>query len=137
MSEEYMEIARRTFRVFNRTFAEGSADLYELLDPEVEWVPMSSLLDGTRYHGHDGVRQWIEEMKREWAELEARPEEIRDLGDDRVLALGSWRARGRRADVVLEIPLAARLGQYRKGKLVLLRTFPDRKDALEAAGLRE
>jgi hypothetical protein len=73
----------------------------------------------------------------EWAELEARPEEIRDLGDDRVLALGSWRARGRRADVVLEIPQAARLGQYRKGKLVLLRTFPDRKDALEAAGLRE
>src|SRR5688500_3668608 len=95
MSQENVELARRAFEAFNRTFNEGTPDLYELLDPEIEWVPMSALLDGTRYHGHDGVREWMEDMKRDWTTYETKPEHFRDLGDDRVLALGTWHARGR------------------------------------------
>ena len=56
MSQENVEIARRSFEAFNRTFKERTPDLYETLDPEVEWVPMSALLMRTSYHGHDGVR---------------------------------------------------------------------------------
>ena len=48
MSQENVEVARQIFEAFNRTFAEGTPDLYELLDPEVEWVPVSTLLEGTR-----------------------------------------------------------------------------------------
>jgi ketosteroid isomerase-like protein len=95
MSQENVEIARRSFEAFNRTFNEGTPDLYEMLDPEVEWVPMSALLEGTAYHGHDGVRRWLEDMKRDWTTYEIRPERYLDLGDDRVLTLGAWRARGR------------------------------------------
>jgi ketosteroid isomerase-like protein len=105
MSEENVETARRVIEAFNRAFAEGSPGLYELLellDPEVEWVPMSALLDGTRYHGHDGVRQWMEEMKRDWTSYEVRPERFIDVGDDRVLALGTWRAEGRGGGVLLD-----------------------------------
>jgi ketosteroid isomerase-like protein len=83
------------------------------------------------------VRQWIEELKRDWAAFETRPEEFRDLGDDRVLALGSWRARGRGGEVLLDIPQAAWLLHYRKGKVVRMQTFTERTKALEAAGLRE
>jgi hypothetical protein len=36
-----------------------------------------------------------------------------------------------------DIPQAAWLVQYRKGKVVRLQTFTDRKEALEAAGLSE
>jgi hypothetical protein len=50
MSEENVDIARRRFEAFNRTFNEGTSDLYEMLDPEVEWVPMSALVEGTTYH---------------------------------------------------------------------------------------
>ncbi len=99
MSEENVENARRFFEAFNRTYAEGTPDLYELLDPEVEWVPMSAGLEGTRDHGPDGVRQWLENMKRDWSSFETRPERFLDLGDNRVLALGIWRARGRVGDV--------------------------------------
>ena len=84
-----------------------------------------------------GCGEWIEDMKRDWEEFEARPEDFRDLGDDRVLALGSWRARGRGGDVPLDFPQAAWLGQYREGKLVRMQTFTARKEALEAAGLSE
>jgi hypothetical protein len=48
MSQKTIEIARRSFEAFNRTFSEGTPDLYELLDPNVEWVPMSALLEGNR-----------------------------------------------------------------------------------------
>jgi ketosteroid isomerase-like protein len=137
MSQENVETARRDFEAFNRTFAEGAPDFFERLDPDIEWIPVNALLEGTTYHGHQGVRQWIEDVKRDWAEFEAKPEHFLDLGDDRVLALGTWRARGRGGDVMLDIPQAAWLGQYRERKLIRMQTFTERSKALEAAGLRE
>jgi ketosteroid isomerase-like protein len=88
MSQENVGIAHRLFEAFNRTYAEGT-DLYELLDPEVEWIPMSAGLEVTSHHGHGEVRQWVEEMKRDWSSFETKPERYLDLGDNRVLALGS------------------------------------------------
>jgi ketosteroid isomerase-like protein len=137
MSQETVELARRGFEAFNRTYAEGTPDLFETLDPEVEWVPMSALLEGTGNHGHDGVRQWFEEMRRDWTSYETKPEDFLDVGDDRVLVLGSWRARGRRGEVMLDIPQAAWLLGFRKGKIVRVQTFTERKKALKVAGLSE
>ena len=137
MSQENVELARRLFEEFNRTFTEETGDLHALMDPDVELVPVNALLEGTTYHGHDGVRQWIDDLKRDWAEFEARPEEFLDLGDDRVLALGLWRAKGREGGVPLDIPQAAWLGQFREGRLVRLQSFTERKKALEAVGLSE
>jgi ketosteroid isomerase-like protein len=137
MSKEGVELVRRAFDAFNRAFGEGAADLYELIDPEVEWIPMSALLEGTSYQGHDGVRQWMEEMKRDWTSYETRPESFLDLGDDRVLALGTWRAQGRGGDVLLDFPQAAWLVQVRRDRIAMVRTFTDRSKALQAAGLSE
>jgi ketosteroid isomerase-like protein len=137
MPQENVDVARRAFEAFNRTYAEGTPDLYEFLDPNVEWVPMSALLIRTRYHGHDGVREWMEESKRDWTAFEVRPERFLDVGGDRVLAIGSWRAQGRKGGVPLDIPQASWLTQWRNGRAVLLQTFTDRNAALEAAGLQE
>ena len=104
MSQENVELARRTFEAFNRTYTEGTDDLYALLDPDIEWIPVTGILEGRSYHGHEGVRQWIEDMKRDWEAFEPRPVDFRDLGDDRVLALGSWHARGRGGNVPLDQP---------------------------------
>jgi len=30
-------------------------------------------------HGHDGVREWMEEMKRDWTTFEVRPERYLEL----------------------------------------------------------
>ena len=137
MSQESVELARRTFEAFNRTYAEGTDDLYALLDPDIEWIPVTGILEGRSYHGHEGVRQWIEDMKRDWEAFEPRPEDFRDLGDDRVLALGSWHARGRGGNVPLDFPQAAWLARYREGRLVRMQSFTERKKALVAAGLSE
>ena len=111
-----MESARRLFEAFTRTFTEGTGDLYALLDPDVELIPIAALLEGTTYHGHDGVRQWVEDVKRDWAEFEARPTDFQDLGDDRVLTLGSWRARGHGRRRAARVPASGLAGPVSEGK---------------------
>jgi ketosteroid isomerase-like protein len=137
MSRENVELVRRAFEAFQRTYMEGTRDLYELLDPDVDWIPFMAILEGTTYHGHEGIRQWIDDVKRDWAAFEARPEQFRDVGNDQVLVLGAWRARGRRGDVVLDLPQAAWLVQVSEGKVLRMQTFTERKKALKAAGLSE
>jgi ketosteroid isomerase-like protein len=133
---ENEETARRALAAFNRTFADGTPDLYELLDPDVEWMPITAALEGTSYQGENGVRQWIEELRRDWEVFETRPEESHDLGGERVLVIGTWRARGRGSGVELDSPQAYWLMHLRGGKVTQLRTFTDMEQAFDAAGLR-
>lgn len=131
----HVEIARRSFAAFNRSVAEGADDFYEFLDAQIEWIPITALLDGRAYRGPEGVRRWVDDMKRHWELYEAKWEEVRDLGDGRVLAFGTWHARGRRGGVQLSFQQAAWLIDFRDGKLVRFQTFTDRRKALEAVGL--
>jgi ketosteroid isomerase-like protein len=137
LPDEALEVARRAFEAFNRTFNEGTPDLFRVLDPEIEWIPVLAVLEGRAYHGTEEVRGWLEDLKEYWTAFEVRPEQFRDLGDDRVLVLGAWRAQGRRGQVPLDFPQAAWLMHIRNGRLLRLQAFTDRREALEAAGLRE
>ena len=93
-------------------------------------------LEGRVYRGPDGVRQWLGDLARDWEYFQPVYEEYRDLGD-RVLVLGRWRARGRVSGVELENQPAAWLYEIKDGKVVRMRTFTDRAEALEAVGLSE
>src|SRR5918999_1216473 len=114
MSQENFELARLLFAAAARAINQGELDeLNRLLDPEVDWIPINAALEGTSYRGHEGVRRWIEDMNHDWDFFEARPEDFRDLGDDRVLAFGTWRARGRGSGVELTSQPAAWLVDLR------------------------
>jgi ketosteroid isomerase-like protein len=134
--QDDVEIARRSFGAFNRTVAEGVDDYYELLAAEIEWIPITALLDGRTYRGPEGVRRWVNDIKRDWAVYEIRWKQGLDLGDGRVLAFGVWDCQGRRGGVQLSFDQATWLIELRGGKLIRLQTFADRSEALEAAGLR-
>ena len=132
-----MDAARRMHPAFNRAFTQGDDDeLFELLDPEAEWIPITAGLDGTSYQGEPAIRGWMEEMKRQWEVFATRPEEFIDLGDDRVLVLGTWQARGRGSGVELDSQQAGWLVQCKAGKVIRMQTFTDRGRALETAGFR-
>ncbi|MFL5826430.1 MAG: nuclear transport factor 2 family protein [Thermoleophilaceae bacterium] len=135
MSRDNVEAARRVHEAFNRTFTDGSDDLFELVDPEIEWIPITAALEGTSYRGEDGIRAWMAEMRREWEFYETRPEVFRDLGEGRVLILGTWGARGRGSGVELGFAQAAWLFGFKAGKINRMQTFTDRDKALEAAGI--
>lgn len=135
VSRENVEAARRAHEAFNRMFTHGTGELFQLIDPEIEWIPINAALEGTSYKGEDGIRAWMEEMKREWDYFETRPEEFHDLGDERVLILGTWTVRGRGSGVQLDSEEATWLFGFKAGKIERMQTFTDRKKALEAAGI--
>ena len=135
MSQENIENARKAFESMQQTLAGGTADLLEWVAPDVEWLTLATIMEGTRYNGHDGVRQWLQDVKRDWAVWQAGTDEFLDLGDGRVLVLGSWHARSHRGENALDIPQAAWLLTLREGKVRRLETFTERRKARAAAGL--
>jgi ketosteroid isomerase-like protein len=132
MSQENVELVRRVFDAFNRR---DIAAFIELLDPNVEWVPVLAVLEGSVYRGHGDIRRWLKDLDTDWEFFEVYYEELRDLGD-RVLVSGHWRARGRASGVDVENP-GTYLYEIKGGKVVSMRTFTDRAEALEAAGIQE
>jgi ketosteroid isomerase-like protein len=112
--------------------------LLEELDPEVEWHPLlPTLLGGetTVYRGHEGVRELFRDIDDAFSEFRVEMSEIRDL-DDRIVAIGAMRGRGRESRAVTESPLAY-LVQVKNAKAIRIRAYRDPKQALEAAGLGE
>jgi ketosteroid isomerase-like protein len=132
MSSENVELVRRVFDAFNNDDMDAQLELWH---EEGEFIPILARLEGHVYRGPEGVRRWIEQVERDWEVFEARPEEYRDLGD-KVVALGSWRARGRVSGVELDSAQATWVVEVRDGKLWRWETFTDRDAAFRAAGLQ-
>ena len=109
------------------------------IDPDVEWltaVERGLGRAGSVYRGHEGMREfwnlWRTEVDDFWTEAE----EIRDLGDDRVLYLGHLRFRGPASGIMVESQLA-NVQTLRDGKIVRSEDYLSHKEALEAVGLSE
>jgi ketosteroid isomerase-like protein len=125
------QVFRRWAELWNRR--ELDTGLSECIHPEVDWRPIS--VEGTCFAGHDGIRAWAEHLFGDWETFELHPEEIRDIEENRLLALGHWCARARGSGLAFERQHASWLCDFRDGKIVRLETFTDREAALEAAGL--
>jgi ketosteroid isomerase-like protein len=132
-----VEVARRSFAAFNRSIAEGSDAFCDMVACDIEWIPFTSYLDGRTYRGREALRRWMTEVMQTWEAYEARWTEARDLGDGRVLAFGTWHARGPHGGVQLRFDHAAWLVEVEGGQLVRLQTFTDRCEAVNVAGLRD
>ena len=92
MGEESIELVQRVFEAFADRDVEA---VLEIVDPDVEFFPPTASLAGqeTPYRGHDGLRQYFEDVARIWEELEVIPHEYREVGDQ-VIALGRVYGRG-------------------------------------------
>jgi ketosteroid isomerase-like protein len=132
MSKQDVETARAAFEAWNRGDYEG---WIEAFDEEAEFFPMRAQLEGRAYHGHDGLRRFIDEFFEEWEQIRFEVDEIRE-GEEYLAGFGRLRARGRASGVDLDVPLAL-VGAVRNSKIVYARFYADRAGALEAAGLSE
>jgi uncharacterized protein len=131
MSEENVEVVRRAYDAFNRGDIDGVLDLCA---PDIEWQDAYTP-DTSAVTGRDAVRAYFETVMEPWEEVHREPEEIIDLGGDRVLVLYHLTARGKGSGIEVHL---------RAGDLVTIRegtgvrwVAMDRDQALEAAGLRE
>ena len=133
MSQENVELIRRTHHAFNRRDLDG---FLEFVDPEVEFTTRFASLEGhPQYHGHDGIREWWEDLLAIFPDFKSEVLGVRDSGDCGIVAL---RVRGHGLDS--GTPLDERVWQAwkaRNGKVLWWRTFGSEAEALEAAGLSE
>ena len=131
MSEENVEIVRAMYEPFARGDFSAWADLPE----DFVFVASPELPDAGTYHGDAAVRwmtAWVESF--EGHKIEAT--EIIDAGGDKVLVAIVQRGRPRGSQTVVE-------GHWwvvmtlPGGELARAEVFPERAQALEAAGLEE
>jgi ketosteroid isomerase-like protein len=134
MSQENVEIVRRTYAAFNRG---DVAAVLGFFDPDIEFNVADVFLDKPRtYRGHRAWREgFLRDLMEVFEEFRAEPEELIDAGDNVaavVQAGGPGRRSGARA-----IRRVAHVFTLRDGRIVRFTEFKEVDKALEAAGLSE
>ncbi len=103
----------------------------ELIDPDVEWVPLRAMLDGDVYRGHDGIRRFMADMDEDMEQMTVRVDKSLEVGGHVVL-YGAIVGKGRGSGMELEFPLGWVIG-VRDERVNYLRAYTEREDALRAA----
>ena len=133
MSQENVEIVRAAIDAVAR---QDVARLIELADPEVEWHSfLAQLGEGGVYHGHDGLRRYVEDLNEAWEFLRTDVDDFLAVGTV-VVVVGRLRYRGKGSGVETE-SAAGYVTRFRDGRLVYMRAFRDPEEALMVLGLSE
>jgi ketosteroid isomerase-like protein len=135
MSRENVSAFSRFIDAQNRRDVQSMLDE---LDAEVEWhsaIVGSLDREAAVFCGHIGVRELYRDLWEAFDELRVEYSEVRDLGD-RIIAFGRWIARGEGSGADTAAFLAT-VVDFRNGKAIRVRTYLNRQQALEAAGLRD
>ena len=106
----------------------------DLFDEDVEWVEDPTWPDAGSYRGLSAVRSLVAERTDSF-DVDQRVERFIDAGDD-VVAFVCWRGRGQSSGAVTEMRLAT-VTTFQAGKIVRVRFYFDRDEALKAVGLEE
>jgi len=128
MSKENVEVVRWLLETCNRRDFDA---MLETGDSEIEIV---TLMTGT-YHGHTGWRQLVEQMAEEVSGFQFVPEELIDVGQDRVVAVTSWVGTGRTGGIAVPGTTIGLVYTLRDGLVVRQESFRNRAEAFKAVGL--
>lgn len=133
MSRENVEVYERAVAAYNRRDIDA---FLEAFDPEVEWHSLAQVMFGGEesvHRGHQGIREGVREMDEVLAELQVGYSEIHDLGE-RIVVVGRVSGRGRASGAETESPINW-VVEFRNSKVIRMRDYIDRAEALEAARL--
>jgi len=128
MSKENVEVVRWLLETCNRRDFDA---MLETGDSEIEIV---TLMGGT-YRGHAGWRLLVEQMAEEVSGFQFVPEELIDVGQDRVVAVTSWVGTGRTSGIAVPGTTIGLVYTLRDGLVVRQESFRNRAEALKAVGL--
>jgi ketosteroid isomerase-like protein len=131
MSQQNIEIAQRFIEHWNQT---GDFP-WELVDPDILYViDPPAWLAGT-YRGHAEVKDLLRRTWDVYDEFRFEVDDFIDAGDS-VVGLGAAHVRGALSGAPAVQP-GASVQRVRDGRIVALRIYLNRDEALEAAGLRK
>ena len=120
---------RDAYAAFNR----GDIDAAVAgLDLQIEWSEPESFPGGGTYHGRDGAKRYLAQSRAAWAEVISEPEQFIDAGD-RIVVFVHARVRAKGSNDWQQVRLAD-VYTVRDGKIVAMRAFADRREALRWVG---
>src|SRR5689334_3538128 len=134
MSQENMEHAARGL-------AEGGkgkdlASLLAVSDPEIEFTSRFTAVEGRTYRGHAAWADYLAYAAAAWEDFRITVEDFIPVGPERLIAVERVEAVARGSGVHLDQPTYA-VQEFRDDKVLRMRTYRSRQEALEAVGLSE
>jgi len=132
MSQERVDLFRASIDAFNRG---DVAAWLATIHPDVNFAPIRTPIEGA-YRGHAGVRRFLADNRETFASFHLSYSDIRDLGDGRLLVIGTLHLRTRESGIETDVPTAA-IATERDGLLIDWKDYGDPDKALEAAGLAD
>jgi ketosteroid isomerase-like protein len=144
MSQENVEVVRRTYEVINAIGRTGSEfvdpedlapDLWARLDPDFELHDRPDIPDSKVYRGREASKGFWRKIQELFSELRWEPSKFIDL-DHAVVVETRVMVVGRGSDVRIEAD-ETDVFWFRDGMVVRLQGFPTKAEALEAARLSE
>jgi ketosteroid isomerase-like protein len=124
----HLELIRAAYDAANRQDYEA---LLPLIHPDAEARPiLGANLQADIYRGHEGVKQWLEDLNCDWEVFDSDPVEIVERGE-RVLCRIQVRALGRASGVAIEAEIF-HVCTMLDGQIIRLEGFTDREAAVHA-----
>jgi ketosteroid isomerase-like protein len=134
MSEENVELVRRTIDLFNAREIEQALDgMHD--DFVMDWSNSIGPLKGI-YRGRQGALKLWSSFLDAWDAVHWDPEEIIEVDDTRVVVVNHVRMRGRGSGVDVEAT-GVQLWTIEAGEPQRIKLYQSKAEALEAAGLSE
>ena len=132
MSQENVEMVRAGYDAFNRGDIEAALSP---LHPDIEWWPAADEPITEPYRGHDGYGRLIAEARGGVPDLQTEIEELFVIGGRVVVCVRFW-GHGRDSGAPVEIR-ETHVARVRDGKILEVREYRAKEEALEAVGLSE
>jgi ketosteroid isomerase-like protein len=121
-------------RLFADAVTDGDVEAaVALADPEIEFLSVLAV-SGRAYRGHDGVRQYFEDVASAWAEWRVEVHRIAAAPDGRVVIVMTMHFRGKESGAALSAS-SAHVWTLKDGKLLRNQPYRDHEQALRAAGV--
>jgi hypothetical protein len=134
MSEENVELVRRTIGLFNAREIERALDLVPD-DFEMDWSNSIGPLKGIYRGRQEVVRLWRTFLDA-WDEVQWNPEEIIEVDETQVVVVNHVEMRGRGSGVDVDA-IGVQLWTFEAGEAQRVKLYQSKAEALEAAGLSE
>lgn len=132
MSKENTEIVRVALKAFGENGLDAAAEFWH---PDINWRAVEgSVDDAGEIQGIEAMRRYAHEWLDTFDDVRFFPEELLDLGDDRVVAVQRLSGRARLSGVTTELRYTVGY-TVRDGKIVRGREYNEKAEALRAVGL--
>jgi ketosteroid isomerase-like protein len=133
MSEENVEIVRQYLAAYDNGGTDAWATFWH---PEITWRAIEGAIDDVGImHGADAIRRHYSQWEETFEDFRTEPDEVIDVGGDRVIAVVRSIGRMKGSEGELEIRYAV-LFAIRDGKIARGREFASRAEAVKAADVQ-